>query len=230
MDEQLAKNLVSLIDETISEIEDLKKSRFSAAEIKIDGPGEGIAGKSSNGDIEKKEDPETEADDDEDDEDEDEEAEMKKKEKEEIEKAEKKQIGVNVEKCEMKKAEDEKKEDKEAKKEEKKEEKSEMKKSMDDMESLMKSYIDEKVGSLTTKLDSLTKLIETIGNAPVSRKGVDSLVPLNKSAEIEPLNKSEVASKLFELKKSGTSVDSADIAAAETGGDLRSLITKYNIK
>ena len=59
MDEKLVKSLTSLIDETIAEIEDLKKSRFSAAEVKLGGPGEdGIAGKPASGSIGKEEDEE----------------------------------------------------------------------------------------------------------------------------------------------------------------------------
>ena len=51
MNEELKKSLTDLIDETLLELEELKKSRFSASEIDIKGPGEGIAGKPSNGDL-----------------------------------------------------------------------------------------------------------------------------------------------------------------------------------
>ena len=51
MKEELRKSLTDLIDETLLELEELKKSRFSASEIEIKGPGEGIAGKPSNGDL-----------------------------------------------------------------------------------------------------------------------------------------------------------------------------------
>src|SRR5665213_284378 len=50
MNEQMMKSLVALIDESLAEIEELKKSdRFSASEVKIEGPGTGIAGKPVNG-------------------------------------------------------------------------------------------------------------------------------------------------------------------------------------
>jgi hypothetical protein len=51
MKEELRKSLTDLIDETLLELEELKKSRFGASEIEIKGPGEGIAGKPSNGDL-----------------------------------------------------------------------------------------------------------------------------------------------------------------------------------
>lgn len=53
-----------------------------------------------------------------------------------------------------------------------------------------------------------------------------------KSDEREPaeiLSKSQVASKLFELKKSGKSVDSLDVTKAEMGQDLETIVKKYNI-
>ena len=42
MNQEFAKSLTDLIDETLMELEELKKSRFSAAEIEIKGPGEEI--------------------------------------------------------------------------------------------------------------------------------------------------------------------------------------------
>ena len=51
MKEELRKSLTDLIDETLLELEELKKSRFAASEVKLEGPGEGIAGKPSNGDL-----------------------------------------------------------------------------------------------------------------------------------------------------------------------------------
>ena len=54
MNEELKKHLTDLIDETIAEIDELKKSRYAAAEIKLKGPGEGIAGKSSDGQLDAK--------------------------------------------------------------------------------------------------------------------------------------------------------------------------------
>ena len=54
MDEALKKSLTDLIDETLLELEELKKSRYSAEEIQLKGPGEGIAGKPANGDLKAK--------------------------------------------------------------------------------------------------------------------------------------------------------------------------------
>src|ERR1035437_5162151 len=69
MKDELRKSLTDLIDETLLELEELKKSRFSASEIEVKGPGVGIAGKPSNGDLHAK------AEDKKDEDDEDEEAE-----------------------------------------------------------------------------------------------------------------------------------------------------------
>jgi len=54
MDEKLKKSLTDLIDETLIELEELKKSRFDASEVDLKGPGEGIAGKPSNGELDAK--------------------------------------------------------------------------------------------------------------------------------------------------------------------------------
>ena len=54
MDTQLTKSLTDLIDETLQELDELRKSRFAASEIKIEGPGDGIDGKPSNGELEAK--------------------------------------------------------------------------------------------------------------------------------------------------------------------------------
>jgi hypothetical protein len=76
-------------------------------------------------------------------------------------------------------------------------------------------------------------LINKIADQPVAPKGVQSkVVPLMKSEEAtaaEILSKSQVASKLFELKKSGKSVDSLDVTKAEMGQDLETIVKKYNI-
>jgi hypothetical protein len=66
MKEELRKSLTDLIDETLLELEELKKSRFSASEIEIKGPGEGIAGKPSNGDLHAKAEDKKDEDEDED--------------------------------------------------------------------------------------------------------------------------------------------------------------------
>jgi len=69
MNEEMLKSLTSLIDESLAELEELKKSdRFSASEIKLDGPGSGIAGKDPQGSLGKEEDEKKEDEDEEDEE------------------------------------------------------------------------------------------------------------------------------------------------------------------
>lgn len=257
MKEELKKSLTDLIDETLLELEELKKSRFSPAEVDLKGPGaDGIAGKSANGKLAEKA---------EDKDDEDEDKDMDKGEgvnspadpnagHHKMDKGE----GVNspadpnAGKHKMDKAEDKKDDDKEDKKDEphkddpKHEEKEkdmakklldmhkgEMKKSLEEADALMKSYVDQKVSALEGKLATILETVTKLADAPVPAKGVSykGAAPLLKSADdVEPLSKSEVASKLFDLKKSGSRVDSNDIAMAEMGHDLEKIVSKYNIK
>jgi cobalamin biosynthesis protein CobT len=222
MNEELMKSLTSLIDESLAELEIMKKSdRFSATEIKLDGPGTGIAGKDPQGSLGKEED----KDEDEEDEDEEEKDEDKKL---EMEKAESKE-------------EDKKEDKKEDKDEDKKKDMDDMKKSLDEQSTLLKSYVDSKFASFETQLDKIAKLVSDIADAPVAPKSVSykNIAPLKKSAgshdeegENEPLTKGQIVDKLFDLKKSGTRVDSADIASAElaSGHDLAKIANKYNIK
>ena len=265
MKEELKKSLTDLIDETLLELEELKKSRFSAAEVDLKGPGEDhLAGKPVNGKLDAEK-----AEDKKDDEDED-------KDEDKAEKGE----GVNspadpdaghhkMDKGEgvnapadpdrghhkMDKAEDEDDDKDEDKKKDKKEphkddpkheekekdmakklmdmHKGEMKKSLDEADQLMKSYVDSKVGVLEKQLATILETVTKLADAPVPAKGVGfkGVTPLAKSSDdVEPLSKSEVASKLFELKKSGGRVDSNDIAMAEMGHDLDKIVSKYSIK
>lgn len=252
MKEELKKSLTDLIDETLLELEELKKSRFSTAEVDLKGPGsDGIDGKPANGKLDAGKAAEK-AEDKKDDED---------KEDDVAEKGEGvnrpadmgKGEGVNRP-ADMGKAEDKKDDDK---KEDKKDEphkddpkhedkekdmakklmdmhKGEMKKSLDEADTLMKSYVDQKVGALESKLAEVLTAVNKLADAPVPAKGVGykgDAAPLMKSADDgEPLSKSEVASKLFELKKSGSRVDSNDIAMAEMGHDLEKIVSKYSIK
>jgi hypothetical protein len=219
--EELAKSLVALIDETLEEIEELKKSsKFSASEIKIEGPGEGIAGKPVNGSLEAKKAEKEESDEDEEDE------EKKKKEAKKIEKAEDEES-----------EEDEEKEEKDEKKVEKGvNEEKEVKKSEDapKMEELMKSYMDSRINPLENKINDLVSLVSKLADAPVERKSVPAgIQPLKKSEDaVKTLSKSDVANKLFELKKSGTKVDSLDLCKVETGSmaDVGFVANKYGIK
>lgn len=230
MEQDLAKSLVELIDQTIAEIEELKKSdRFKAAEVKLEGPGEGIAGKPSDGKLGKEEEEKAKK-----------EAEEKAKKEEEAKKAEmEKGVLDEAEKEKVKKEEDE---DEEEDEEEDKAEKAEapkegyaIKKSEEEMNSLMKSMIDERVKPIETKIDSILTLIKEIADTPVASKSVSyrDVTPLKKNDdESEPLNKSNVAAKLLELKKSGQPVDTMDITQAELGNPvtLQKIVAKYNIK
>jgi hypothetical protein len=236
MDNKLTKSLTDLIDETLMELDELRKSRFAASEIKIEGPGDGIDGKPSNGDLHAKKAEDAKEDKDEDKDMED----AKKGENESAAKSD------DMDKKEDKdeKDEDKKKKDKDAKggdEHEAKERKAigeladlaDMKKSLGASESLMKSYVEERVAPLEAKLTTILDLVNKIADQPVAAKGMTARVaPLLKSSDegaSEPLTKSQVASKLFDLKKSGTRVDSLDITKAEMGQDLQQLVKKYEI-
>jgi hypothetical protein len=271
MKDELRKSLTDLIDETLLELEELKKSRFSASEIEIKGPGEGIAGKPTNGDLHAK--AEDKKDDKKDDE--DEEAEKAEGHNRQADpdgghhKMDKDESGMPVgttakaeghnrqadpdgghhkmDKAEDKddKDDDKKKKDKDAKGGEEHEKKEKeaigklanlagMRKSDEEMQGLMKSFVEERVRPLEDKLSTILNLVNKIADQPVAHKGVTGrAVPLMKSADElgggESLSKSEVASKLFELKKSGTKVDSLDITRAEMGHDLAKIVDKYKI-
>jgi hypothetical protein len=239
MDAKLTKSLTDLIDETLQELDELRKSRFSASEIKIEGPGDGIAGKPSDGDLHAKK-----AEDKDEDESED-----KDKKEDEAKKGENEAVKAE-ETCkaeDKKEDKDEDEDDKEPHKDDPKHEekekkiakdlldmhKGEMKKSLESSESLMKSYVEERVKPLEDKLTTILDLVNKIADQPVAPKGSTArTTPLLKSADegaSEPLSKTEVANKLFELKKSGTKVDSNDIVKAEMGQDLKNIIKKYEI-
>lgn len=248
MNHELTKSLTDLIDETLQELEELKKSRFSAAEIDLKGPGEGIAGKPSDGklDAAKAEDKK--------DEDEKEDAEEDKAEKAdggdpadspEVKRKLKGIMGKaeDAEKAEDKKEKDEDKKDKEEphkddSKHEEKEKKMakellDMHKSQEEMSSLMKSFVEERVRPLEDKLSTILDLVNKIADQPVEPKGVTArTAPLFKSTDegaSEPLSKAQVASKLWDLKKSGSEVDSLDVTKAEMGQDLETIVKKYKL-
>ena len=209
-DKELVKSLTSLIDDTLQEIEEIKKSKFAASEIKIEGPGEGIAGKPVNGDLhaKKAEDSEEEHEEEEHEEEEHEEEEKKPK---------------------MKKAEEDDEEESEE------DEKEDMKKSLAYSEELIKSYIDDRFSYLDERLTKMASVIESLANAPIARKGVPANVqPLHKSTEeTNTLSKSNVIDRLFELKKSGTYVDSSDMFKLETSknyNEVLEIANKYGVK
>ena len=248
MKEELKKSLTDLIDETLLELEELKKSRFSAAEIELKGPGaDELAGKPTNGKLAEK------AEDDKDDEKDEDKDDDKAEKGEGVNSAADMGKGEGVNRpADMGKAEDKKDEDDDEDKkdephtdpkhEEKEKDmakklldmhKGEMKKSLEDADTLMKSYVDSKVSVLEGQLATILATVTAMSNAPVAAKGVSykGVAVLAKSSdEGEPLSKSDVASKLFDLKKSGSRVDSNDIAMAEMGHDLEKIVSKYNIK
>lgn len=232
MDEKLIKNLSDLISETLVEFEDLKKSgRFSAAEMEIKGPGEGIDGKPVNGSIAKDED----KDDEDEDESEEKKAEMKKaeeeveKKKKEDEDKKKKEEIEKAEKDAMAQMKDEGKPGPDVKKSVAEVE--DLKKSVAAQEALIKSYVDSKMDELSKKMEEIANSVKKLSDAPVSRKSFNSsdVIPLAKSNDGKDLSKSEVIDKLVELKKSGKPVDSIDVVSAERGGDLQAIAKKYNI-
>jgi TATA-binding protein-associated factor Taf7 len=212
---ELVKSLTSLIDDTLQEIEEIKKSKFAASEIKIEGPGDGLAGKPVNGDLHAKKKEEDEEED-----------------EDEVEKAE--------EACKAEDDSDDEEEDEEEdEKDDKKKKKfdfKDLKKSMASSEELMKSYVDSKFSIFEERFEKMTAALESIANAPVARRGVPAGVQaLAKSIDIEiqPLNKTDIANKLFELKKSGARVDSSDIFRVETTKDsneLKQIADKYGVK
>lgn len=234
--EEMVKSLTSLIDETLEEIEEIKKSKFAASEISIGEDKSGIADKSKNGKLDAKK------AEDEEDEDEDEEmdkADYAKKAEDCMDKAESCMDKSEDEDEEDEEEDEDEEEMKEAKKSESKSKKMEdkmksMKKSQDEQTSLMKSYVDERFSSLEKTISKLAAVVESIADAPVQRKSVPAnIAPLHKSTEeVETLSKTEVASKLLELKKSGKQVDSADIFKVETGNNFTALeiANKYGLR
>jgi cobalamin biosynthesis protein CobT len=233
--EEMVKSLTSLIDETLEEIEEIKKSKFAASEISLGDDKSGVADKSKNGKLEAKK---AEDEDEDEDEEEDEDEDMGKADDEDEDEDEESDDMDKADCMDKAEDEDEEHEEKESKKHEKKEPKKEemkeMKKSLKNSESLMKSYVDERFSSLEKTISKLAAAVEAIADAPVQRKGIPAgVAPLRKSSEeTESLSKSEVANKLFELKKTGKHVDSADIFKVETGNNLTVLeiANKYGLR
>lgn len=199
--EELTKHLVSVIDEAIAEIEELKKSKFDAQEIKMEGPGGNLKdGHPTNGKIEgkmgKEEDAEK-ADDEDEDKDDAEKADGKNNEadsdkgpfkkaptvakgddededdedEDEAKKADGKNNEADKDKGPFKKAPTVAKADKDED-EDDKEDKKEMKKSFEEQDRLLKSYVDEKVGALEGKISQVLEAVKTLADQPMDRKGV----------------------------------------------------------
>jgi hypothetical protein len=226
----LVKSLTELIDETLNEIESLKKSKFDAS--KIDLGDDKANGSLDTCSINKKEDDEDK---------DDEKKEDKKDDKDEDKKDDKK---FNFEKSDDKDEDDkEDDEDEEVAKAEAAlcaaKEKAAMKKAekkgvnVEKAEDFQKSLNDQ-IAPLQAQINQLTDLVKKMADTPVAQRGSSfkDIQPLKKSESTEPLNKSQVLNKLFDLKKSGADVASNDIIRAEVGSneDLNSIANKYGIK
>ena len=236
----LQKSLAELIDETLAEIETLKKSdRYSAHEVEL---GEAKANGSMDASVEKAEDDEDEEEDkaekaeaEADEDDEDEEDSMSKAE-DDCSKAEE-ACTKAMKKYEMCKAEaDHKKKMLAMKKGEfpKKDEKDEDKKSESkDEDKDLKKSIDARVAPLESKLADVLAAVKRLADAPVAARGTSyrSVQPLAKSQDVEPLNKTAVFNKLFDLKKSGTTIPTEEFIELESGTVTPEYIAnKYGIK
>jgi hypothetical protein len=239
MNQDLAKSLTELIDETLAELEDLRKSRFDAEEIDM--------GSDPNGEMKKEED---KKEDEEKEEDEKaEKAEDKEEDKKEDEKAEKaedkEEDEEESEEDEMKKADEEcakaekmykecmAKRDQLAEKIKMKKGESkpaEMKKSTQEnseIESLKKTF--------EAKLAEIADTVKKLADQPAPARGVSykDIQPLAKGiSDAEPLSKTKVLNDLVTLKKSGKEVSTEDVLRAELGsqGDLQEIASKYSIK
>lgn len=215
--DQEIDSLVSLIDETIAEFEDLKKSA-SAKETSMPKAGEDLQPDTDTlkaKSVKKSDDEEDE--------------EAKKAEKEEdCEKAEDEE---DAEKAEKEEDDDEKEEKAEkAEKEEEKKEEKEVKKSVEEENKLSKS-----IETLQAQVNELSKAVKDLMDSPNERKGFDykNIKTLKKSAEEgeELLSKSEVAGKLLDLQKSGKDVAVEDIIKVDLGTDTtaNAIAKKYNL-
>lgn len=82
----------------------------------------------------------------------------------------------------------------------------------------LRKSVDERFDALTKSIKEVSETVKKIASQPTARKGVTGYAPLKKSeGEEQPLKKSEVIEKLFELRKSGDKrVDSLLINRIET--------------
>lgn len=230
----MEKGLLDLIDETLHEVEELIKSRMSPVEGKIGDSDSGMAGMDANGELESAKKAESE-------EEEDKEKEEEKEKEEKSSEMEKAEDEKEEEKKEEDEEEDEEKKKKHPYKEETKEaakeildmHKSDLSKSLKKTETLLKSYVDERIKPIEEKLSSLLDVVNKIANQPLPQKGVSvktSVLAKSSHAGETVLSKSELVNKLLELKKSGHKVDTLDIAKVDTGLELQQIAEKYNIK
>jgi len=238
--DNLQKSLTELIDETLAEIEALKKSeRYSAHEIdladeKANGSMDAKAVAKAEEDDEEKEDEGKEEseeakksdDEDEDDEDsEDDEADMKKAEE---------ACAKALKKYEMAKAEAEHKKKMLAMKKGESAKKSDDKDEDDkDEEKDLKKSIDARVAPIESKLSEVLSAVKKLSETPVPARGASyrDVKPLAKSIEVETLTKAQVLNELVSLKKSGKEVLSEDVIQVEDGSaDHLTMARKYGIK
>lgn len=241
MDNNLAKSLTDLIDETLAEIEALKKSdRFSAQEIEL---GHDADGSTDTHAVNKAEDEEEEEEGEEEGEEheEGEEDEAKKAEKayykaeEECKKAEKAWKDAMA-KRDMCKAEHDKHYAKaEDEDEEGEEELDKKEKKIKKMEKKLTKSLEERVAPLESQIAQVLEAVKQISEAPIPARGATykTVQPLAKGAnEIESLNKSQVLDELLTLKKSGKDVFIEDVLKVEIGGaaELQEIANKYGIK
>jgi hypothetical protein len=245
MNIDLAKSLTDLIDETLAEIEALRKSdRFEAEEIDMGHDKDGemkpeeMAAKAED-EEEKEEEAEEEADDMDKAEDEEEkEEEAEEEEKEEMDKAEayrkaeeecakaEKMYKEAMKKRDMCKADMEDKDDKEEEKDEDRE--------GINLEKKLSKSIDARIAPLQSQISELVDFVKQIADTPVPARGISykGVQPLAKSNEVEPLSKSQVLDQLITLKKSGKEIATEDVLKAEIGSqdDLQTIVSKYGIK
>ena len=242
MEKNLAKSLTDLIDETLAEIEALKKSdRFSAEEIELDHGADGSTETHAVSKADEEDEKEEDKEDEEEHEDEAEKAEHAyKKAEEECEKAEK-AYKEAMKKREMCKADHDKhmtkKEHDEAHKSDGVNEmvKEDKEKKMKKMEKKLAKSIEARVAPLENQISQVLEAVKKLADAPVPARGATykNVQPLAKgSVEAEPLNKSQVLGELITLKKSGKEVPTEDVLKAEIGSasELQEIATKYGIK
>lgn len=201
MNNEIKEELLNLIEDTLQEVDELKKSqRFSASEISLGEDDSKIHGKDKNGSLNKEED-------------EDKKDEEKKDEdkKDDVEKGE----GVN------RQADPHGGEHKLVKSIE---ENNELIKSyVDDRFATLEKSMEALIGVVRDIADA------PVERQSASYKDVAPLK--KSIQEVEPMSKSQVTDELMTLKKSGTFVDSADFAKVELGSntDLSTIINKYKL-
>jgi hypothetical protein len=247
MDANLAKSLTELIDETLEELEDLRKSRFDAEEIDMGSDANGsmkMKKKEEDDEDDEDEDEEEKAeksdDEDEDDEDEDEEEKAEKSDDED-EDDEDEDEEEKIKKAEMAcaKAEDAYNKAKESRKKAEKKRDSLYKKMGMSSSEMKKSKTDSKIQKLEktfkAKIAEMTDAINRIADQPVYARGTTyrDFQPLAKSTgDYETLSKTRILGELVSLKKSGRDISTDDVLRAELGGqsDLQEIANKYSIK